>query len=441
MDLLFPARAVPPAPSSPAAAETAWPAASDGAAHRPSSAHRDMQPVRVEHVSKSFKLPHLQIHTLKERAMHPFAARTYDMLHAVDDVSLTIQPGEFFGIVGRNGSGKSTLLKCLAGIYQIDSGRIEVNGRIAPFIELGVGFNPELTARDNAIINAIMLGLTRKEAAARFDDIIAFAELEGFLDLRLKNYSSGMNVRLAFSVAVQVDADILLIDEVLAVGDASFQAKCFDEFERLKREGRTIVFVTHDMGSVERFCDRAMLMDRGRVVDIGDPVSIARQYNEVNFARARQEARESGGGEVLPSDPAAQVTAAVFESPAGEVILSCNQGDRVVVRVELGFLRELTDPIFAIGLRNERHQTVFATSTAVEGTATGSFEPGDSVVVRFAFENWLAPGRYLLDASVSRSGANAGLLHRKSDSSLFVAAVAAGGGDVDLPHTIEITRD
>ena len=205
------------------------------------------------------------------------------MLQAVDDVSVEIAQGEFFGIVGRNGSGKSTLLKCLAGIYNIDEGELHVRGRLSPFIELGVGFNPDLTARDNVTINGIMLGLTRKQVRERFDTIIGFAELEDFLDLRLKNYSSGMVVRLAFSIAIQVDAEILLIDEVLAVGDATFQQKCFDEFHRLKAEGRTILFVTHSMLDVQRFCDRAMLLEKGRVVELGDPATVTRRYNELNF--------------------------------------------------------------------------------------------------------------------------------------------------------------
>src|SRR5581483_6951361 len=169
------------------------------------------------------------------------------------------------------------------GIYRPDAGALRVRGRLSPFIELGVGFNGDLTARDNVMINAIMLGLSRRQARERFDSIIAFAELEEFLDMRLKNYSSGMTVRLAFSVAIQVDAEILLIDEVLAVGDASFQRKCFDEFHRLKREGRTILFVTHDMSAIERFCDRAMLLDKGRMLALGEPAAIARHYNELNF--------------------------------------------------------------------------------------------------------------------------------------------------------------
>ncbi len=232
------------------------------------------------------------MHTLKERALHPFKRTEYDELRALRGVSFSVPHGEFFGIVGRNGSGKSTLLKCLAGIYTIDGGELEVHGRLSPFIELGVGFNPDLSARENVMINAIMLGLSRREARRRFDEIIAFAELEDFVDLKLKNYSSGMSVRLGFSVAIQVDAEILLVDEVLAVGDAAFQHKCFEQFQRLKDENRTIVFVTHDMAAVERFCDRAMVIEHGRLTEIGAPADIARAYNQLNFGRIEHDEQE-----------------------------------------------------------------------------------------------------------------------------------------------------
>jgi ABC-2 type transport system ATP-binding protein len=181
--------------------------------------------VQVEGLHKQFRLPHEHVHTLKERVLHPLRRTSHDTLHALRDVSFEVSKGEFFGIVGRNGSGKSTLLKCMAGIYAADTGRIAVDGPLSTFIELGVGFNPDLPARDNVMLNATMLGLSPREALRRFDDVIAFAELEDFVDLKLKNYSSGMEVRLAFSVMIQVDAEILLIDEVLAVGDAAFQKK------------------------------------------------------------------------------------------------------------------------------------------------------------------------------------------------------------------------
>ena len=215
----------------------------------PALPSHDDTPVAIEvaDLSKTFRLPHEQVHTLKERVIHPFRRPEIERFEALRGVSFDVRQGEFFGIVGRNGSGKSTLLKCLAGIYAADSGRIAVAGRVSTFIELGVGFNMDLPARDNILINATMLGLTQREAKARTDAILEFAELENFVDLKLKNYSSGMLVRLAFSVMIQVDADVLLIDEVLAVGDASFQQKCFDEFARLRQERRTVILVTHEM--------------------------------------------------------------------------------------------------------------------------------------------------------------------------------------------------
>jgi ABC-type polysaccharide/polyol phosphate transport system ATPase subunit len=397
--------------------------------------------VGVKHLSKSFRIPQEQYHTLKERALHPRGNRSFDAIQAVDDVTFEVVEGEFFGIVGRNGSGKSTLLKCLAGIYDIDAGDLEVHGRLSPFIELGVGFNPELTARDNVIINGVMLGLSRKQAYARFDDIVAFAELEEFMDLKLKNYSSGMHVRLAFSVAIQMDADILLIDEVLAVGDVAFQQKCFSEFVRLKQAGRTIVFVTHDMGSIERFCDRAMLLERGRIVDIGQPASIARQYNQLNFQRVREEARRTGAGpETLRSAPTAQVLSASFQSADGEPLVTADQGEPLYVRMEVRFCAEVEDPIFAVSLESETGVTAFATSTQLDGIDTGLWRLGQTAVVRLMLENWLRPGRYQLVVSVARAGRGLELLDLHAESSIIVLANRAGGGTVDLPHDFVIRR-
>jgi ABC-type polysaccharide/polyol phosphate transport system ATPase subunit len=397
--------------------------------------------VSLSHVSKSFRLPHEQYHTLKERALHPFRERAFDVLHAVDDVSVEIATGEFFGIVGRNGSGKSTLLKCLAGIYNTDAGSLEVHGRLSPFIELGVGFNMDLTARDNVIINAIMLGLSRKQAQERFDDIVAFAELEEFMDLKLKNYSSGMHVRLAFSVAIQVDADIVLIDEVLAVGDASFQQKCFDEFTRLKARGRTIVFVTHDMSAVEHFCDRAMLMERGGVVEIGDPASVAREYNRLNFRRVRTEGSTSGEGETVGQASVAELLSAGFESVSGDPLVASMQRDRCVVRIDVRFHAEAENPIFGFVMRDDRGQAAFAASSQLEHGPTGRFHAGETAYVRIPFENWLAPGRYTLEAAVSPDGLQANAYDlNESMGSIIVHGTKAGGGAADLPHSFEISR-
>jgi ABC-type polysaccharide/polyol phosphate transport system ATPase subunit len=408
--------------------------------------NRDTRPalaaVAISGLSKTFQLPHQQYHTLKERVLHPFRASTYDELRAVDNVSVEVAAGEFFGIVGRNGSGKSTLLKCLAGIYGADAGQLRVRGRLSPFIELGVGFNGDLTARDNVMINAIMLGLSRKQARERFDSIIAFAELEEFLDMRLKNYSSGMTVRLAFSVAIQVDAEILLIDEVLAVGDASFQQKCFDEFHRLKREGRTILFVTHDMGAVERFCDRAMLLEKGRMIAIGEPGAIARRYNEINFGRTIHELSDAAGGETETArDRDAQIVDAWFEDAAGARIAAIGFRESAVACAEVRFNAPVDEPIFGVTLRNDVGATVFATTTVFDQVATGRFQAGETVVVRLRFETWFTPTSYTLTPSIARAGTGADAIDLRPD---LASIVVHGGhfttGVVDVPHSFELER-
>lgn len=235
--------------------------------------------IDVEGISKSFALPHEQRSTLKEHFLHPFRNRYYERQVALRDVSFSVQRGEFFGIVGPNGSGKSTLLKILAGIYRQDTGVVRVNGILSPFIELGVGFNPDLNARDNIKVNGTLLGLTRRELDERLESILEFAELTRFADQKLKNYSSGMQLRLAFSIAIQVPFDILMLDEVLAVGDASFQQKCFAVFDDLMQEGgKTIVFVSHDLATIRRYCDRVAYIEQGTLRCVGPADEVVDLY-------------------------------------------------------------------------------------------------------------------------------------------------------------------
>lgn len=386
--------------------------------------------MRIDGVSKTFRLPHRHVSTLKERVLHPLRTTTYDELNAVRDISLDVAEGEFFGIVGRNGSGKSTLLKCIAGIYRVDRGDITIAGRLSPFIELGVGFNPDLNARDNVIINAIMLGLTRKQAVERFDHVVEFAELQGFMDLRLKNYSSGMMVRLAFATAIQVDAEILLIDEVLAVGDAAFQQKCFEEFFRLKREGKTIVFVSHDMHSVERFCDRAMLMDHGRMIDIGDPRRIGRAYHELNFGQLAHEAPAEGA----PSSASVAIREAWFEDESGQRVTSCSQQQALTLCFEAQFRESLVDPVFAVTLRTENAHTIIVSRSDEQNGSSGSFGAGQAVVARFSIPNWLTPSRYTLTPSVAREGTGEEALALVEDmASIVVHGPRTSGGILEVP--------
>jgi ABC-type polysaccharide/polyol phosphate transport system ATPase subunit len=235
--------------------------------------------IDVQGVSKTFRLPHERRTTLKEYFLHPLQRAGHEEQRALQEVTFGVEPGEFFGIIGPNGSGKSTLLKIIAGIYRHDTGTVSVNGVLSPFIELGVGFNPELTARDNIRINGTLLGLDRRQLQARYGDILAFSELERFVDQKLKNFSSGMQVRLAYAIAIQVDFDILLLDEVLAVGDESFQQKCFETFARFREEGKTIVLVTHNLDLIEQFADRALLLQDGIVQALGAPDDVVARYH------------------------------------------------------------------------------------------------------------------------------------------------------------------
>ncbi len=240
--------------------------------------------IKVTNLSKDFVLPHFKVSSLKELMVHPFRKRSSsEVQNALDGISFEVQKGDFFGIVGRNGSGKSTLLKLLAGIYAPTAGDIQINGSLVPFIELGVGFNPELSGRDNVYLNGALLGFNREDMAKMYDEIVEFAELERFMDQKLKNYSSGMQVRLAFSIAIRADSDILLLDEVLAVGDEAFQRKCFSYFAQLKKKNKTVVLVTHDMSAVQRFCTDAILIEDGDLSLSGKATAVADQYLRINL--------------------------------------------------------------------------------------------------------------------------------------------------------------
>jgi ABC-type polysaccharide/polyol phosphate transport system ATPase subunit len=400
----------------------------------------------VEGVGKTFRVPEEATHTLKERALHPFRRTRYQAFTALSDIGFQVEEGEFFGIVGRNGSGKSTLLKCMAGIYGVDRGRIWLDGRLSTFIELGVGFNPDLAARDNVVLNGIMLGLSPREARARYRRVIEFAELEDFQELKLKNYSSGMHVRLAFSVAIQVDADILLIDEVLAVGDAAFQQKCFDVFNQMRDAGRTIVFVTHDMGAVNRFCHRAMLLERGNIVTIGEPASVADRYLELNFEReagsrpapspialqlaGQREAERRGDG-------SARVQSAWLEDEHGNAHNSVHQGKELALKCLVHFERDVEDPAVTLTVEDDEHRPIVVITTVNEHERTGLYRRGEEAVFAFWFHNVLAPNRYYATITVAHRGSGLDLIDRfLRGYSFVVTGSRSTGGLVDVPfHT------
>ena len=251
--------------------------------------------VKVDHVSKFFKLPTEATQSLRTSLVNRFKGiKGYKEQHVLKDISFEVEEGDFFGIVGRNGSGKSTLLKIISQIYVPEKGSVTVNGKLVSFIELGVGFNPELTGRENVYMNGAMLGFSPKEIDEMYDDIVEFAELSEFMNQKLKNYSSGMQVRLAFSVAIKAQGDILILDEVLAVGDEAFQRKCNDYFMERKKSGKTTILVTHDMSAVKKYCNKAVLIEYGLVNALGNPENVANQYSFDNTAPLHHDNSEEG---------------------------------------------------------------------------------------------------------------------------------------------------
>ncbi len=263
--------------------------------------------VKVDHVSKFFKLPTEATQSLRTALVNRFKGiKGYKEQHVLKDVSFEVEEGDFFGILGRNGSGKSTLLKIISQIYVPEKGSVTVNGKLVSFIELGVGFNPELTGRENVYMNGAMLGFTPEEIDGMYDDIVEFAELKEFMNQKLKNYSSGMQVRLAFSVAIKAQGDVLILDEVLAVGDEAFQRKCNDYFMERKKSGKTTILVTHDMGAVKKYCNKAVLIEHGLVKAFGNPENVANQYSFDNTVPLHQEVAEDEQEEA-PQEEVVQV--------------------------------------------------------------------------------------------------------------------------------------
>jgi ABC-type polysaccharide/polyol phosphate transport system ATPase subunit len=391
--------------------------------------------IQVEGLKKAFRIPTHRVDSFKERLVHPFAAREFRELKALNGISFDVRRGEFFGIVGRNGSGKSTLLKVLASIYRADAGTIRMAGRLAPFIELGVGFNVELTARENVVLNGVMMGLTPRETRSRIDAVIEFAELEEFAELKLKNYSSGMLVRLAFSVMMQADADVLLIDEVLAVGDASFQQKCADAFHQMKAKGKTIVLVTHEMSTVEAYCHRAMLIDGGKIRQIGDPAETGREYLKLNFERGVDTGHVTGA----EGDEGARLLDCWIENEAGERDTTVEHNKPIRLHAELEILRDAAGVEVGFVIANADGLGLFEFGTAVESRDGGdSLQAGERVRVEAVLKNPLAPGRHFIHCGVQSARGGIYLYaHNAGDFVIFGGPPTKGV--VSLAHEVETT--
>jgi ABC-2 type transport system ATP-binding protein len=396
--------------------------------------------IEVREVEKTFRIPVHRIDSFKERMVHPLAQPEYRILEALRNVSFDVRRGEFFGVVGRNGSGKSTLLKILASIYGADAGSIRMAGRVAPFIELGVGFNPELTARENVTLNGVMMGLSRREARARLDAVLDFSELAEFVDLKLKNYSSGMLVRLAFSVMIQSDADVVLIDEVLAVGDAAFQQKCSDVFSEMRGDGRTVVLVTHDMGAVQRYCHRAMLLDEGRVTYLGEAEEAGRQYLRMNFAK-RDLGESRADGLTLVPDLIARVTDAWIEDTNGTRIENVEAAQPIRINAVIEARQDLSNPKFTVQFNSADGVPVFDLERALgDDEHPIRIAAGTSSQISLTVdENPLMPGRYVVVCWLGAlSNEEETVIQPVQLLEFVVFGLARGQGVVSIPGELDV---
>lgn len=355
----------------------------------------------AKNLSKTFRLPRDRRTSLKQTLLS-FGRIDYEEFKVLQNVSFEVREGEFFGILGRNGSGKSTLLKLLSSIYTPTAGEVEVKGTLTPFIELGIGFNHELSGRDNVYLNGAILGLTKKEIQDKYEDIVAFSELEKFMDQKLRNYSSGMLVRLAFAIAIQAHNNILLIDEVLAVGDANFQQKCLNVFRQLRRSGKTIILVTHDMGAVEEFCDRAILIEDGKITMEGNGRDVANRYRRINFEQLTEAETEE------------KVTRWGNKAATVNTVRVTNKGSRVksklitekefTLSIDVSYNQDLDDPITGFQIIDAAGQVIVGLNSKISHFPKTDRTKGERAVFNWTLPNVLKSGTYSVSATIHDFG-------------------------------------
>lgn len=383
---------------------------------------QDEVAISVQNVSKSFKLPHERHSSLKSAFVNGLKRkRTYEKQEVLKDISFEIKKGEFFGIVGRNGSGKSTLLKMLAGIYAPDSGHIQVNGKLTPFIELGVGFNPELTGRENIFLNGALLGFSRAEMEKMYDEIVEFAELEKFMDQKLKNYSSGMQVRLAFSIAIRAKSAILLLDEVLAVGDAIFQKKCYDYFKLLKKEKRTVVFVSHDTSALQEYCDRGILIEKSHLKSAGKIENVINRYLQIltaeeerqNHAVSKRPKQHIGTGEIT-----VQGVKIVSGSDTKNKTIFDDKDYTLEVMADYLVHEDVDEPIYGITIFDAAGQRIFVTNNLWIQKPAKAAKKGQHIKVVWKIPNVFNTGTFTITPAVAGSG-GAAMFDQIEDATLF----------------------
>lgn len=397
--------------------------------------------VQIDDVSKHFKLYHQNARSMKERAIH-FGRTEYEEFWALKNVSIDIDQGSTFGLLGHNGSGKSTLLKCVAGILRPTSGRILKRGRTAALLELGSGFHPDLTGRENIFLNGSILGLTKPEIERIFDDVVAFSEIGRFIDNQVKYYSSGMYARLAFALAVHVDPELVVIDEVLAVGDEAFQRKCMRRIKQFQREGRTIVLVTHAADVVRQICDHAAVLDHGELVYMGTPADAVKAFRESLRNRGialPEEAQRLTDAELdWKHNKKLHFTSVRVLNAEGNPVSTLRPRDACTIEVSYDTTEPLDDVVVAFHLSNSEGDMLMATNTLMLGARTDGFDGPGQVVFRID-QLGLGDGIYPLQIGAHSKDATVLYDHRGDKDVIEVGGADGFIGSVALPMQAKIT--
>lgn len=397
--------------------------------------------LKVTNISKVYRIYDRPVDRILETL--PLARPRHSDFRALHPLSLEVQSGETLGVVGPNGGGKSTLLQLLTGIIEPTTGRVVRKGRTAALLELGAGFNPEFSGRENVYINGEILGLSRRELDASMPSIEHFAGIGEFIERPVKTYSTGMHVRLAFSVAIHVDPEILIVDEALAVGDAVFANRCIRKFEELREKGVTVVFVSHDLGLVKQLCDRAIFLMDGRVAAEGEPSDVINRYvGSVLEKQKAWQATEDAAHEMTSShrhgDGAVEIRAVEFVGEDGSPVRVIQAGDRVTVQLEAHFHEEQDEPMAGILIRTRNGLDAFGTNTQEEGVQLPACRPGDSLKIEFSFDCWLTPQEYTLTIAAQHASGHS---HDWLDDAITfqVLDTAKRAGIANLPTTVSVS--
>lgn len=398
-------------------------------------------PIVVSHVGKRFKLYEEKESTLKSTVINLLKKRklTKHEFWSLKDINFTVKKGETLGIIGPNGSGKSTMLKILAGIIYPTEGTIQTEGRVSTLFELGTGFHPELSGRENVYLNGAILGLSRKQVKEKYDSIVEFAELKDFIEMPLKHYSSGMQMRLAFAIAISINPDILLVDEVLAVGDAAFQTKSYAAFQDFKRKGATIVLVSHDLQSIKVNCDRVLLINKNKQIALGKPIDIITKYQSLVDESEEQHITETDNEVRRSGDGKASVEKVWVEDNKKNRVKAIS-GKSLTIKMLCKFNVNSENPVFGITLHNQEGKPVFSANTLWKNIPTGSFKPKDEIIISFTVSNFFELGYYGITAAIAYQGATKYYDFQQDCIKLLIQKPMITGNLTNPPHEIKLER-